>query len=235
MRFLLRPSTSRLHRDDGWKKSWYAFVPGQTHFGELTGFADDIVAGGGGFPLHPHRDMEISTIVTQGAQVHEDSTGGRQLVDAHTVQTMSAGTGIRHAEVNASPTEAFRSYQIWMYPKQAGAAPRYGSFTFTPEHKRNTFLLALSPDERGGSTRIGQDAFFSLSALDAGMERSYAMHLPGNGVYIHCAEGRVVVEGQVLNAGDALGVYDTASVAIRAEYASELILVETPMHRGIHV
>lgn len=235
MRFLLRPSASRLHRNDGWKKSWYTFVPGQTHFGELTGFADDIVAGGGGFPLHPHRDMEISTIVTQGAQLHEDSTGGRQLVDAHTVQTMSAGTGIRHAEMNASPTEPFRSYQIWMYPKSEGSKPRYGSFTFTPEQKRNIFLLALSPDERAGSARIGQDAFFSLSAMEAGIELPYAMHLSGNGVYIHCAEGRVVVEGQVLNAGDAIGVYDTASVAIRAEAASELILVETPMHRGIQV
>lgn len=235
MRFLLRPSASRLHRNDGWKKSWYAFVPGQTHFGELTGFADDIVAGGGGFPLHPHRDMEISTIVLSGAQLHEDSTGGRQLVDAHTVQTMSAGTGIRHAEMNASPTEPFRSYQIWMYPKVEGSAPRYGSFTFTPEQKRNTFLLALSPDERGGSARIGQEAFFSLSAMEAGMRLTYTLHVPGRGVYIHCAEGRVQVEGHVLNAGDAIGVYDTASVAIGAEIASELILVETPMHRGIHV
>ena len=117
----------------------------------------------------------------------------------------------------------------------AGSAPRYGSFTFTPEQKRNTFLLALSPDERGGSARIGQEAFFSLSAMEAGMRLTYTLHVPGRGVYIHCAEGRVQVEGHVLNAGDAIGVYDTASVAIGAEIASELILVETPMHRGIHV
>ncbi len=222
-------------RDDGWKKSWYAFVPNQTHFGELCGFADDIVNGGIGFPMHPHRDMEISTIVTHGAQVHEDSTGGKHRVDAGSVQTMSAGTGIRHSEVNASPTVPFHSYQIWVYPKALGTSPRYGTFTFSPEQKRNTFLLALTPDERGGTARIGQEAFFSLSAMDAGKELRYAMNLPGNGVYVHCAEGRVIVEGHELNAGDAVGVYDASDFAIRANENSELILVEVPMARGVRV
>lgn len=235
MAHLLRPSAARIHKEDPWKRSWYAFVPGSTHFGELTGFADDIVAGGTGFPMHPHRDMEITTILLEGAQLHEDSTGGKHRVDPHSVQTMSAGTGIRHSEVNASATGSFHSYQIWVYPKTLGRAPRYGTFTFTPEQKRNTVLLALSPDERNGSALIGQDAFFSVSALDAGISLEYGMQLAGNGVYIHCAKGQVAVDGHLLRPGDAIGVYDAQAAHIQAHEASELILVEVPMQRGIHV
>lgn len=235
MAILLRPGSSRIHRDDAWKTSRYAFVPGQTHFGELCGFADDVVIGGVGFPMHPHRDMEISTIVTRGAQLHEDSSGGRQVVGPGTVQTMSAGTGIEHSEMNASETEPFQSYQIWVYPRAKGLPPRYGTFTFPLEAKRNASVLALSPDARDGSALIGQDAFFSLAALDAGHTLRYAMHGNNSGVYIHCADGSVDIAGQRLEAGDAIGVYEVPDVTLTAARACELICVEVPMHRGIRV
>ncbi len=238
MKVLHRPSSSRLHRDDGWKQSWYAFVPNQTHFGELCGFADDIVQGGVGFPMHPHCDMEISTIVTRGAQLHEDSTGGKRRVEPGVVQTMSAGTGIAHSEVNASDALPFHSYQIWVHPRRTGAEPRSGNYAFTEASNRNALVLALSPDEREGSALIGQDAFFSLCALDAGRALRYRMHQENAGVYIHCAEGTAVVAGQALNAGDAIGLYDIglydiAGVELSASSACELICVEVPMHRGV--
>jgi hypothetical protein len=224
-----------MHRQDSWKKSAYAFVPYQTNFGDLTGFADDVVAGGHGFPMHPHANMEISTIVLQGAQRHRDDTGAEGLIDAHTVQTMSAGRGIRHSEFNASATEPVHSFQIWVYPKTANITPRHDQFSYEPADKQNAILLALSPDGRAGSAIINQDAFFSLSQLEPGKSLPYHMNLTGNGVYVHCASGQVQIEGYTLGPGDALGVYETTEFLISATQTADLIFVEVPMQRGIHI
>ncbi len=229
---LLRPSEARIHRSDAWKTSAYAFVPYQTHFGELCGFADDVVAPGRGFGMHPHEDMEISTVMLAGAQRHRDSTGSTLLVGERAVQTMSAGTGILHSEVNASDREPFHSYQIWVYPKHRGVAPRHESFR-RPNDARNRFVLALSPDRREGSALIGQDAFFSLTVFEAGKGGRYALHGAGQGVYVHCARGEAVVAGARLRAGDAIGVWGTEACDVEAIAAAELVLVEVPMVRGV--
>jgi quercetin 2,3-dioxygenase len=233
MKTLWRPDASRMHRTDAWKRSAYAFVPYQTHFGELCGFADDVVAPGQGFGMHPHREMEISTILLSGSQRHRDSTGGTQVLSPNAVQTMSAGTGIEHSEGNASTTAPFHSFQIWVYPRDRGGPARYETFSHSPEDKQNRLLLALSPDRREGSALIGQDAFFSVSALTAGTTLHAPVRVAGDGVYVHCASGSVVVAGQRLGPGDALGVWETDDFTLEALETSELILVEVPMRRGV--
>lgn len=235
MKRLHRPDSSRWHKQDSWKQSAYALVPYQTHFGELCGFAEDTVHGGQGFGLHSHRDMEISTVVLAGAQLHRDSTGNEVRVGADMVQTLSAGTGISHSEYNASQHEPFHSYQIWVYPRAPGAAPRYERFEYAPADKQDRILLALSPDRRQGSALIGQDAFFSLVRLTPGGSVRYALRSPENGVYIHCAEGAAVAADQPLQAGDAVGVYETAGCTLSSAAGAELILVEVPMRRGVRI
>ena len=235
MNFLFRPDQDRIHRQDSWKKSAYAFVPFQTHFGALCGFADDIVAGGKGFGMHPHENMEITTILLSGSQRHKDDTGSEGTLDVHSIQTMSAGTGISHSEFNASQTEPFHSFQIWVYPKKKDVPPRHEKFEYQPEDKLNKILLALSPDKRAGSALINQDAFFSVARLEAGKSLVYKMNKPENGVYIHCSEGALTIEKYGLQGGDALGVYETAEVTIFAEKDSEIIFVEVPMENGIEI
>jgi redox-sensitive bicupin YhaK (pirin superfamily) len=235
MKFLHRSNESRIHKEDAWKKSAYAFVPMQTNFGELCGFADDIVNAGQGFGMHPHQNMEISTIVVSGSQAHKDNTGSEGIVDAHCVQTMSAGTGIVHSEFNASTTEPFHSYQIWVYPKLMDVKPRHEKFSFNPEDKKNNVLLTLSPDRRNNTALINQDAFFSVSHLSKGVSIEYKMNMAGNGVYIHCVNGLVEIENYTLKEGDALGVYETESIQLKASEDSELIFVEVPMARGVKV
>jgi redox-sensitive bicupin YhaK (pirin superfamily) len=224
-----------MHRRDDWKTSAYAFVPHQTHFGELCGFADDVVAPGRGFGLHPHRDMEISTVVLAGAQRHEDSTGRSFVIDAGMVQTMSAGTGIAHSEMNASAAEPFHSLQIWIYPQTMGAAPRYDQFRYDPVARPERFVLALSPDGRQGSARIGQDAYLSLGRLARGDNDHYALHSAEHGAYVHCARGEVTVAGQRLGPGDAVGVWQTPSLIVEAHDQAEIVVVEVPMRRGVRV
>ncbi|UPT69261.1 MAG: hypothetical protein M0D57_01825 [Sphingobacteriales bacterium JAD_PAG50586_3] len=138
-----------------------------------------------------------------------------------------------HSEFNASETEAFHSYQIWVYPKTQNVAPRYGAFNFAAEDKLNTVLLALSPDGRNGSATINQDAFFSVLTLQAGQTIIYNINLQGNGVYIHNGGGEVIIANNTLAEGDAMGCYDTKEVSITAVQTSELVFVEVPMQRGI--
>lgn len=235
MKTLHRPSESRLHRRDDWKTSAYGFVPYQTHFGELCGFADDVVAPGRGFGMHPHRDMEISTIMLSGAQRHEDSTGSVGVLETGAVQTMSAGTGISHSEVNASTTESFHSLQIWVYPRRPGGAPRHETFSYGANDERNRVRLTLSPDRREGTALIGQDAFFARILCDGGRRVPYDLHMSGNGVYVHCVRGQVLVGDRRLGPGDALGVWETHVCELEGIAPSELVLVEVPMARGVRV
>jgi len=233
MKTVLRNSQDRIHKQDAWKKSAYAFVPYQTHFGELCGFADDVVEPGQGFGMHPHQNMEISTIVISGAQAHKDNTGSEGVITENCVQTMSAGTGIMHSEFNASDTASFHSFQIWVYPKKENVKPRHEKFSYQAEDKLNKVLLTLSPDGRNGTAFINQDAFFSVSKLETGNSLSYKMNLKNNGVYIHCASGSISIDDNKLEAGDAIGVYETDLFSIHSIEDAELIFVEVPMVRGI--
>jgi quercetin 2,3-dioxygenase len=235
MKYLFRGNNDRMHKKDAWKKSAYAFVPYQTHFGELCGFADDVVEPGQGFGMHPHENMEISTIVISGSQAHKDTTGSEGVINENCVQTMSAGTGILHSEHNASDTEFFHSFQIWVYPKKENVKPRHEKFSYQVSDKLDKILLALSPDGRNGTALINQDAFFSVSKLGIGNSVEYKMILKNNGVYIHCAGGEVEIANHQLKSGDAIGVYDTEMISVKATSESELIFVEVPMQRGIKV
>ena len=233
MKTVLRSSHERIHKHDAWKKSAYAFVPYQTNFGELCGFADDIVEAAQGFGMHPHQNMEISTIVISGSQTHKDNTGNEGFINENCVQTMSAGTGIMHSEFNASKSNSFHSLQIWVYPKMENLNPRYDKFIYQAEDKLNKVLLTLSPDGRNGTALISQDAFFSVSKLEKGNSISYKMNLKNNGVYIHCAKGAINIDHYTLLAGDAVGVYDTGIFSIYSLEDAELIFVEVLMSRGI--
>ena len=183
--------------------------------------------------MHPHQNMEISTIVISGAQVHKDNTGGEEVITENCVQTMSAGRGIMHSEYNASPTEAFHSFQIWVYPKKDNVKPRYGKFSYHPSDKLNQILLTLSPDARNGTALINQESFFSVSSLEKDNSVLYRLNMENNGVYIHCAKGKINIEGNILNPGDAIGIYEADTISLTGRETAELIFVEVPMLKGI--
>jgi redox-sensitive bicupin YhaK (pirin superfamily) len=235
MKMIFRPDQTRIHKQDTWKKSAYAFVPYKSHFGELCGFAEDIVAPGQGFGMHPHQNMEISTILISGAQVHKDNTGSGGIIDVNCVQTMSAGTGIMHSEFNASAVESFHSFQIWVYPKKENVKPRHEKFGYRPQDKHNRILLAISPDGRDGTASINQDAFFSVLKLEQGIAVQYIMNDKANGVYIHCATGSISIEKHELAAGDALGIYEADHILMKATSDADIIFVEVPMKRGTNM
>ena len=232
--YVFHPAADRGHADHGWLDTHHSFSfagwhdPKKMHFGALRVLNDDDVAGGGGFGTHPHDNMEIVTIPTLGALEHKDSMGNSSVIRTGDVQAMTAGTGIRHSEFNHSAEEAVRFFQVWVYPNQRDLTPRYDQKRYDVGAPDDGFTTLVTPDGSSG-VRIHQNAWFNLGNFSAGHEAEYALHGQGQGVYVMVVEGEAEILGQTLGRRDAIGVWDTGSLNIRATQSCELLLIEVPM------
>lgn len=198
-------------------------------FGLLRVLNDDWIAPGEGFDLHPHRDMEIVTIPLSGKLEHKDNFKHQGVIGPGDVQVMSAGTGIVHSEFNASKEEPLSLLQIWIETDALDHEPRYEDRSFSPEGKKNTFQLLVSPDEREGSLMIHQQAFLSLGEFEAEKTIQYKTHRSQNGIYLFVIEGEIAVDNELLEKRDAIGITNEAKISIQCKEASTLLIVEVPM------
>lgn len=236
MKTTLYKAADRGTADYGWLKPNYYFSfaqyhdPAKVHFGLLRVLNDDYVAGGGGFPTHPHDNMEIVTIPFTGALQHKDSTGGNGVIKAGDIQIMSAGTGVRHSEFNASATEPVTLFQVWIFPKERNIKPRYDQKTYDITERMNKWQVVVSPQEADNALWINQDARFALTNLEAGKEISYSTAFKGNGVFLVVINGSAEVNGQTLNRRDAIGISGADDFSIRAAENAELLAIEIPMN-----
>jgi hypothetical protein len=231
----IQRSAERGSADYGWLKPNYYFSfsqyynPHRMHFGLLRVLNDDFVAGGGGFPPHPHDNMEIVTIPLTGALQHKDSTGGQGIIRSGDIQIMSAGTGVQHSEFNASATEPVTLFQIWLFPKQKDIKPRYDQRTFDIEERKDKWQIVVSPREEDKALWINQDARFALTNMSKGKSLSYTNAFPGNGMYLVVINGEVEVSGHRLQQRDAMGISETDTFTITAKENTELLVIEVPM------
>jgi quercetin 2,3-dioxygenase len=235
MNTLYYPASERGHVNFGWLDSHHSFSfgnwydPEKVHFGALRVLNDDIVKGGKGFDMHPHDNMEIVSIPLKGAIAHKDSTGTEEIIYSGDVQIMSAGSGIRHSEYNASHYDPVNFLQIWIFPKQQNIKPRHDQKKFDQEGRKGKWQIVVSPQPADGGVWINQDARMALTRLQAGKEISFSPVFPGNGVYVFVLEGEVTIDGKKLDKRDALGIWETDSVNIQAGPDSELLVIEVPM------
>jgi quercetin 2,3-dioxygenase len=235
MRMTIHRAGDRGAANHGWLNAKHSFSfagyhnPDKVHFGALRVLNDDIVAGGGGFPTHPHDNMEIVTIPLTGALQHKDSTGGQGIIQAGDVQIMSAGTGVQHSEFNASATEAVNLFQCWLFPKERNITPRYDQRSFDAADRINKWQTVVSPVEADNALWINQDARFLLSKLTAGTTLEYNNAFEGNGVYLMVINGTVTVGEQTLSNRDAVGISEADSFSITAGTDAELMAIEVPM------
>jgi len=208
----IRRSEERGLADHGWLKSFHTFSFADYHdpqnmgFGPLRVINEDRVEPGQGFGTHGHRDMEIISYVLEGGLAHKDSMGNGSVIRPGDVQRMSAGTGVRHSEYNASDRDRVHFLQIWIEPNVRGIEPGYEEKHFDAASKRGTLRLIASADGREGSVRIHQDANLYATLVDGGEVVTFEP-TQGRRVYVHVVRGAAQVNGQALAAGDAMKLW----------------------------
>jgi quercetin 2,3-dioxygenase len=224
--FTIRKANDRGQTNAGWLNARHTFSfgdyfdPAHHHYRTLRVINDDRVSGGGGFPTHPHRDMEILTHILNGQLEHNDSLGNGSVIRAGEWQYMSAGTGVAHSEFNPSASETVHLLQIWLVPDKKGYAPRYEQKVF--DMTNGKWQLVASPDGRDGSIGVRQDLLLSMANVNAGDHLSYEAKA-GRGVWLHVATGDVMVNGQTLHAGDAAAIEDVAIDIVGANSSEVLV------------
>lgn len=228
----LRKSDERGHAEfGGWLKSKHTFSFADYYDPQFMGYRDlrvinqDWIAKSAGFPLHPHRDMEIITYVLKGAVAHKDSLGNVGQITAGEIQTMHAGTGIRHSEYNPSSKEDLQLFQIWILPDVPGAEPGYTQQSFTKEEKLNRLRLLVSRSGREDSQKINQDVDLYASVLEKDKAVNFKLR-EGRGVWLQLAEGELEVNGRVVSAGDGLVIEDEKDIQITARKETEFLLFD---------
>jgi redox-sensitive bicupin YhaK (pirin superfamily) len=227
----IRRAGERGHFNHGWLDTYHTFSfadyydPDSMGFRALRVINEDRVAPGQGFGTHGHRDMEIVTIVLEGALEHRDSLGNGAVLPPGELQRMSAGTGIRHSEFNPSATEPVHLYQIWLLPDRQGLTPSYEQKAFPAAEKAGRFRLVASPDARDGSLAIHQDATLYLATLEKGQEVRHDLK-PGRHAWLQVLRGAVAVNDQALSAGDGVAVSDEAALRVRATAPAEVLLFD---------
>jgi len=207
----LRKASERGHADHGWLDTYHSFSFAdyfdEAHMGfrALRVINEDFVRASHGFPTHGHRDMEILTYVLAGELEHKDSLGTGSVIRPGEVQYMSAGSGVRHSEINPSRSERLHLLQIWILPSEPGAAPRYGQKDFSAALARGGLVLVASPDGAEGSLSIRQDVRLFAARVDDAKPIEHVL-ARGRHAWIQVARGSVEVNGQKLAAGDGLAV-----------------------------
>jgi redox-sensitive bicupin YhaK (pirin superfamily) len=215
----VRNAADRGHANHGWLDSHHTFSfadyvdPAHMGFQSLRVINDDRVAPGQGFGTHAHRDMEIISYVLEGALEHKDSIGTGSVIRPGDVQRMSAGTGVRHSEFNASKTDAVHFLQIWLIPKTQGIAPGYEQKTFSREEKNARLRLVASMDGREGSVTVHSDANLYAGLFSAGQSADAAI-AKGRHAWVHVESGHVRVNGREMKAGDGASLSDEANVHV---------------------
>jgi redox-sensitive bicupin YhaK (pirin superfamily) len=200
--------------------------PAYVNFGPLRVINEDIVAGGGGFHPHSHKDMEIVTYMLDGALQHKDSLGTGSTIRPGEIQRMSAGTGITHAEFNASKTEPTHFLQIWIMPSKTGLAPSYEQKLIDADAIRNKLARIAAPEPREGEVRLVQDAEIWAARFDGEEEAVHNLQ-PGRKAWLQIVRGsNVEVAGERLDAGDGAAMTDMESILIRAHGPAEVLLFD---------
>lgn len=231
----LRPANERGHVRFDWLDTFHTFSFGEyfdpAHMGisNLRVINDDRIAPGGGFPTHGHQDMEIVTYVLEGALAHKDSMGNGSVIVPGDVQYMSAGTGVRHSEFNASDEQPVHLLQIWLLPNRLKVTPGYQQEHFPSEQRRGRLALLVSPDGRDGSIAAHQDALLFATLLSDGDAVTHTI-AAGRQAYVHLARGRALVNGQVLAGGDGAHLAAETQVRISGAEAdaAEVLLFDLP-------
>jgi hypothetical protein len=235
MSFIIHKADQRGVAEHGWLHSRFSFSfaeyynPNRMGFGALRVINDDVIEAGLGFGMHPHRDMEIVSIVTKGVLVHTDSFGNHGEIHAGEIQYMSAGEGVLHSEF-ASKEEDAALFQIWIKPNEKGGKPLYNQRDFRDVTKNNQWVTLVSPDGRDNSIAIKQEAFILTTELYEGKTISIASSSPDRGKLLLVVEGSVKIDGVTLDKRDEVQITEEKVYELEALKPSWVLVFDVPMH-----
>ena len=227
----VRRSNARGQADHGWLKSQHSFSFAEYHdprwmgWGNLRVINEDRIAPGTGFGTHGHRDMEIVCYVLEGNLAHKDSMGNVKGIPPGDVQRMSAGTGVRHSEFNHAPDQTTHFLQIWIEPNVRGIEPGYEQKTFVDADKRGQLKLVASPDGAAGSVTIHADAAMYAGLLNGSETAELALD-PKRRAYVHLVRGALTVNGEALEAGDAMALADESLLRLSGGDQAEVLVFD---------
>ncbi len=229
--YLHRKSEDRGRADHGWLQATHSFSFGQYHDPRIMGFRalrvinEDRVAGGGGFPTHAHDNMEIVTYILDGALEHQDSIGSGAVIRPGEAQRMSAGSGIRHSEFNASPSEPVHLLQIWLLPNQRDIAPGYEQKTLPAVAGGASQLdIVAAPEAPESAVTIHSDASIARAVLAPG--GAITAPITRGHAWVQVARGALVVDGHALRQGDGLAVQGTSALALSSQGGAEALVFD---------
>ena len=231
MKLTIRKSDERGHADHGWLKTHHSFSfadyydPANMGFRTLRVINEDWIAPGEGFGTHPHRDMEIFTVMVEGALQHKDSMGNGRIIKPGQIQVMSAGRGVTHSEFNPSKTEPAHLLQIWIHPSERGLTPSYTEWNPDPAKDKDPKVLIISNDGREGSATIHQDASVYRVRLGVGQSIEHEVKR-GRGLWFQLIKGSVKAEDKNISAGDAFSTEDSGTLRITASADTDALLFD---------
>lgn len=226
-------AAKRFKADHGWLQTYHLFSfadyhdPQNIHWGNLRVFNDDTIAGKSGFGEHSHDNMEIVTIVFEGALTHQDSMGNTGVIRKGEVQYMSAGTGVTHAEMNEGE-DPVHLYQIWLLPKQRDLKPQYGQKDFSTVASKNMLLPVASGQDQGEALKMQADATIYTGELKEGESLEHSVQ-PEQGVFLYVRSGSLEVNGTALDVGDQARIFEEDRIGITALKDSRFVLIDTDM------
>ena len=218
----IRFSKQRGHGDFGWLDAYYSFSFADYHDPRFMGFRtlrvinEDRIAGGGGFPKHPHKDMEIITYVVEGSLKHQDSMGHEGTIESGEVQKMTAGTGITHSEFNASDKDPVHLLQIWIHPHANGLKPSYQQHSLPVDQEDCLLPLPVN---------IHQDVHVYRGRLIQGKKVDYTI-AEGRALWIQVIRGQIMLKNDLLCEGDGASVEGLPSVSITCLHHAEFLLFD---------
>ena len=236
MKKILQRANERGVAEHGWLHSRHSFSfahyynPDKMGFGLLRVLNDDTVEPGKGFGTHAHNNMEIISIVLEGALEHKDSMGSTSVINKNDIQVMSAGTGITHSEYNLSKSDIVKFLQLWIIPKEQNIKPRYDQRSFPENERTNQLITVASGDKNMDALYIHQNAEINLGVLEAGKTINTKLTFRGNGFYLFVIEGDLLVVDKKLERRDSIGIWEADEITIKAETDAKFVVVEIPMN-----
>ncbi len=226
-----RHANERGQANHGWLQARFTFSfseyfdPDHMGFQSLRVMNNDTIQAGGGFPTHPHSDMEIFTYVIEGQLAHKDSMGNGSTIEAGDLQYMSAGSGVHHSEFNPSSDNLTHLYQVWLQPNENGGEPRYAEKKLGDQADPNALTLLFSSDGHDGSTAIRQNAEIFFGRLDAGESLDIPASDDRPHVWLQVISGEVKVAGETLGTADGVAIEnDPSTVPVEAAADTKFLL-----------